>query len=94
MAERGWTEYRLAKEAGIAQSTLSNACKRNNTPTLPTLEALCRAFGITMAEFFTEGSDPIPLTEEQRQLLSRWSTLTKAQRKSFLELLGTITSIT
>lgn len=56
MAERGWTEYRLAKESGLSHSTVTNMFKRNNAPTLPTLEAVCAAFGITLAQFFAEGN--------------------------------------
>ena len=39
MAERGWTDYRLAKEANLSHSTVTNMFNRNNAPTLPTLEA-------------------------------------------------------
>ena len=49
MEERGWTDYRLAKESGLSHSTVTNMFNRNNAPTLPTLEAVCRAFGITLA---------------------------------------------
>ena len=48
MEERGWTDYRLAKEANLSHSTITNLFKRNNAPTLPTLEVICRAFGITL----------------------------------------------
>ena len=65
MMERGWTEYRLAKESGLSHSTVTNMFKRNNAPTLPTLEAVCAAFGITLAQFFAEGN-PLELTEEQQ----------------------------
>lgn len=55
MEERNWTDYRLAKEANLSHSTVTNMFNRNNAPTLPTLEAVCRAFGITLAQFFAEG---------------------------------------
>ena len=42
MDERGWTNYRLGKEAGLSQSTITNLFNRNNAPTIPTLEAVCR----------------------------------------------------
>ncbi len=61
MKERGWSEYRLAKEAKISQTTITNLFKRNNLPTLPTLEAICTAFDITLAQFFIE-EDLIELT--------------------------------
>ena len=56
MAERGWTNYRLGKEASLSHSTITNLFKRNNAPTIPTLEAVCRAFGITLSQFFSEGN--------------------------------------
>ena len=37
MEERGWTDYRLAKESGLSHSTVTNMFNRNNAPTLPTL---------------------------------------------------------
>ena len=42
MLSRGWTEYKLAKESNLSQSTIANVFKRNNAPTLPTLETVCR----------------------------------------------------
>lgn len=68
MDERGWTDYRLAKEANLSHSTVTNMFNRNNAPTLPTLEAVCKAFGITLAQFFSEGNGPAEMTEEQRAL--------------------------
>ena len=90
MAERGWTDYRLAKESGLSHSTVTNMFNRNNAPTLPTLEAVCRAFGITLAQFFSEGNEPNSLTEEQQILFSRWSTLTDEQREILLALMNTM----
>ena len=75
MEERGWTDYRLAKEANLSHSTVTNMFKRNNAPTLPTLEAVCAAFGITLSQFFSEGNNAAEITEEQRALFAKWSTL-------------------
>lgn len=54
MAERGWTIYRLAQESGLSQTTISNIFKRNNQPSLPTVNAICDACGITLAQFFID----------------------------------------
>lgn len=81
MEERGWTDYRLAKEANLSHSTVTNMFNRNNAPTLPTLKAVCKAFGITLAQFFTENEES-PITEEQQKLFSTWSTLTDEQKRS------------
>ena len=90
MEERDWTDYKLAKESNISHSTVANMFNRNNAPTLPTLEAVCKAFGITLAQFFSEGDNPASLTEEQRILFSRWSTLTEEQKQILLDLMRTM----
>lgn len=65
MAARGWTDYRLAKEANLSHSTVTNMFNRNNAPTLPTLEAVCHAFGIILTQFFTENEES-QMTEEHK----------------------------
>ena len=77
MEERGWTDYRLAKEANLSHSTITNVFKRNNAPTLPTLEVICRAFGITLAQFFAEGSWSKPFI---------CGTLNRLTKKNFLTI--------
>ena len=52
--ERGWSSYRLAKEANIPQSTISNLYNRDNSPSLSTLISICDAFGITPSQFFSD----------------------------------------
>lgn len=89
MEERNWTDYRLAKESGLSHSTVTNMFNRNNAPTLPTLEAVCKAFGITLAQFFLEENTP-ELTEEQRILFAKWSTLKNEQKQALLTLIDTM----
>ena len=86
MELRGWTDYRLAKEAGLSHSTVTNMFNRSNAPTLPTLEAVCRAFGITLSQFFEDNET----LQEQRLLFSKWSTFTQEQRKILLDLMDII----
>ncbi len=88
MDERGWTEYRLAKESGLSASTISNMFKRNNAPTLLTLEDICKAFGITLVQFFAEGDAACALTEEQKNLFAKWSTLSDDQKKVLFDLMN------
>jgi len=82
MKEKDWSEYRLAKEAGLPQSTISHLFKRNNAPTYPTIEAICRAFGITLAQFFADEGEPIVLTSEQKEILLLWGSLSDEQKQS------------
>lgn len=86
---RGWTEYRLVKESGLAASTVSNIYHRNTIPSIPTLEIICNTFGITLSHFFSEGTE-IALSEEQSKLLEYWATLKPEQRELLLELLKTM----
>lgn len=86
MEERNWTNYRLAKEANLSHSTVTNMFNRNNAPTL---EAVYMTFGITLAQFFAEGEE-VQLTEEQQKLFSKWSTLTDRQKQILLDLMDAI----
>ena len=90
MGERGWTDYRLAKEANLSHSTITNVFKRNNAPTLPTLEVIWRAFGIALAQFFAEGGEAVEIADEQRELFAKGSTLTEKQKALLLEFIGTL----
>ena len=40
MEERNWTEYRMAKECGLAETTVYNIMSRNTMPNLITLEII------------------------------------------------------
>lgn len=85
--ERGWTEYKLAKKAGLNESTISNIYRRNTVPTVATLEAICNAFGITMSEFFSEnGSNIVELTPQTKELLDAWMPLSQEQRDALLHV--------
>ncbi len=86
MAQRGWSIYRLGKESGLAQSTLSHVFRKDSEPTISTLETICKTFGMTMGEFFAEG-EFVPLTEEQRGLLDKWALLTAEQRQLVLNMI-------
>ena len=86
MAERGWSEYRLAIASGLSQSTIANIFNRNTTPSVATLEAICTGFGITMAQFFAEGN-MVELTVEQQQMFNDWSSLTTEQKHVLAELI-------
>lgn len=85
--ERGWSEYRLSEEAGIAQSTISSWFRKNVNPSKSSLEKICKAFNITMSQFFAFDNEPVVLTDKQRQVLENWSKLNPKQQDIILELL-------
>ena len=79
--ERGWTEYRLAKNCGLSESTIGNT-----VPSLATLEAICKGFGITMAQFFAEG-EMVEISPELKELFENWVNLTPEQKKAANQML-------
>ena len=86
--QRGWSDYKIAKLAGISPNTVSNIYRRNNAPEIATLDALCKAFGITISQFFAE-DEMIELTPELRRLFDKWTTLTKAQKEAVWHIMNT-----
>ena len=86
--QRGWSDYKIAKEAGLSPNTVSNIYKRNNSPSLFTLEAICKAFGITLAQFFAE-DDLVELSPELRSLFSKWSALSDDQKAAIWQVINT-----
>lgn len=85
MEARGWTAYRLASEAGLTESTIQNLFRRNGIPTLPTLEAVCSAFGITLSQFFAD--DMVECTPEIKRLMEAWTPLPQEQKEAYLKLM-------
>lgn len=71
------TMYRLAQLAGVKQSTISNIVKQKTLPSLITLEKICSGLDITLSQFFQENDDCHALTEDQKQLVEIWVSLTK-----------------
>ncbi len=84
---RGWTEYQLAEHSELPQSTISSWYRKNMIPTVPSLEKICHAFGITLAQLFAEMDTPVSLTESQAELLNRWARLDERQQAVIFELL-------
>ena len=91
--KRGWTDYELAENCEIAQSTISTWYNREIEPGVASIEKICSGFGISLSEFFrTSEALPTCLTAEQQEILSLWSKLSPDQRtavtgliKSFIE---------
>lgn len=84
--ERGWTEYRLAKACGLNQSTIANVYKRNTVPSISTLEAICKGFGITLSQFFADG-EMVELTPELKEVFDGWVNLTAEQKEAVLHII-------
>jgi transcriptional regulator with XRE-family HTH domain len=87
---RNWTEYQLAQKSGIPQSTISTWYRKKMLPTLSSLDKICRAFDMTMAQFLSENDGLTEITPDQRELLDKWELLSPIQKKAFLILMDSI----
>lgn len=88
MAKKNLSKYRLAKNADMCQSSLTNLMNRNNIPTLVSLQKICDGLGITLAQFFAEGDEIPNLTKEQKDwlaLLTDLSTIEKEKVMAYIQ---------
>lgn len=89
--ERGWSKNYMAMEAMLTQSTVNNLYVRNAEPKISTLQSLCNAFGITLAEFFSEENDQTNIKlKRDEELEKRISKLSDSQKDALLALLRSI----
>lgn len=79
--ERGWSNYRLTEEAQLPCATLSNMFARQTLPSITTLTAICNAFGISLAQFFSDDTDEILLSDEEKSLLKQLRLLKPNEKK-------------
>ena len=67
--QRNISKYRLSQITGISQSAFSKMARQQSSLSLETLQRICEAFGISMAQFFSETGEYPDLTAQQKQLL-------------------------
>ncbi len=85
--ERNWSIYRLSVESGIPQSTLTNMFNRETLPSITTLESICNAFSISLAEFFTDSNETLEALSE-KQVLSLYNSISHQSQKTIVDLMN------
>lgn len=88
--KKSWTEYQLAEKSGLTQSTISSWYRKNMLPSIPSLEKLCNAFGITLAQFFSTENEQYTLTDIQKQLLDESGRFSEQQLKSLIQFIQSL----
>lgn len=83
---RGWTEYMLAENSGLTQSTISTWRRKNLQPNVASIEKICGGLGITLSQFFSDPEQD-DLTEEQKNILDLWAKLSPRQRAAVSEMI-------
>lgn len=87
--QKGMTSYRLAMKSGVAQSTLCTIFQGKILPSVSTMVQLCKACGISVAQFFAEEGEYPDLTMEQEELLKSYKAMTAREKeltKEFMSL--------
>lgn len=88
--KRGYSKYRLSQLTGMSQTALGNIMSRDSIPTIPTLEKICDAFGISLPQFFAGDSGKLDLTSDQTELLDIWDGLEVKEREIVLSLMRSL----
>lgn len=78
--QRGWSQYRLAKEMGESNGRINTMLKGKSVPSSSTLRRVCAAFNITMSAFYEPEGIFVTLTEDQNRMLQNYSILDSYRR--------------
>ncbi|MBQ8317023.1 MAG: helix-turn-helix transcriptional regulator [Lachnospiraceae bacterium] len=70
--------YRISKDSGIPQTTLTNMLNRGTTPSIYTLEKICETMDITLSQFFDIDQAP---PASQQELLTLYMSLPKHKQE-------------
>ncbi len=67
--DRNWSIYRLSVESEVPQSTLTNMFNRETLPSITTLSSICKAFNISLSEFFLKKQHSMKTSPLTKNLL-------------------------
>ena len=84
--KRGWTEYMLAQNSNLPQSTISTWYRKKLQPSVASIERICNGLGITLAQFFADEDEPA-VSKDQKELFEYWQKMNPAQRESLISFL-------
>ena len=83
------TKYRLSQMTGVTQTVLSRIMKGENVPTIQTIEKICSALNISLAQFFAKAENPPDLTAEQKEIIETWNGLNPEERERLMKIIRT-----
>lgn len=81
------SKYRLSQLTGISQSSIGKIIAKESLPTMPTVEKICDALGVTMAQFFAGMDVPVSLSESQQEVLNIWNNLDEKEQNVVIQML-------
>ena len=86
LKKQGLSRYKLAKQSGVPEETLTNIFTRGSVPTIATLELICKGLNITISQFFSD-NDMIELTPELKELFENWTKLSDEKKAVIMQLI-------
>lgn len=93
MEQRGYTKYKLAQLSGIQKSTITTMFKKRSTVSIQNLSLMCRAFNLTLTDFFAM-LEEIPKTGSLRDFPAEWwESLTPEKRRQVTEIIKKIAEL-
>lgn len=88
---RKWSECQLAEYSGLTQSTISSWYRKNMTPSIASIERICKAFDISLSQFFLESNgQTVTLTDKELELIHAANKLSSKQFDALLHFLNTL----
>ena len=89
--DRNWSEYELSKRANLPQTTINTWYRKQQIPTLHSLNRLCEAFGITLSELVADRNDPMEISLQDQEMLRLFHCLQPYQKERLMRFLESIT---
>ena len=86
--EREWTLYTLSEKTDIPYSTLNSSVNRNAPPKIDTLEKICEAFGITLAQFFIDDEEVEILSKKEKELITSFRELSPNKQQALIDFIS------
>ncbi len=87
------SKYRLSQITGISQSAFSKIARQQSSLSLDTIQRICDALGISVAQFFSEPGEYPDLTPDQVRLLNSWALLDEKKKDYALLIIEKMTDI-
>ena len=85
--QKGWSLSKLATQAGLTTTTVYNWYNdKNATPSRDSIEDVCVAFGVSVAEFYAD-VEMDNLTEKEIRLLELFRKIPEKEREKALSMI-------
>ena len=82
----------LSERTGLTPSYINQICMNKKTPTIETLEHICKALGTSLDPFFSSDDSARAGNPQECSLLASYRTLNKKERKAVLALINALST--